>query len=1052
MKKLLFFVLLFTYLCAAREIDLTPDEEEFLKQHPVIRVHNEQSWAPFNFNANDKPQGFSIEYMHLLAKKAGFEVEFINGPSWSEFLQMIQNNELDVMLNIVQTPLRSEFLNFTKESYISTTRSIIKRKDDLSINDFSDLSHKTVAIEKGFFYEEYLKQIDPTIKLLLLPDTVQTLHAVSTGEADATIGVLPVQLYLIDKYFLSNLMPLLDPKVEILKAYGQKIGVTKRMPELVGILDKAMGAITYDELSKLNAKWFHYKNASASFLDLSAEEKEYIKNNPVVSVAFMQDYFPYSFTVDNEPKGISNEILAKIAEYTGLRFSIVPDFWGTNIEKFQNKKVQIIDSISYKKERETFAKFTKPYHEIPIVLFARKEFKTYEGLQSLQGKRVGVTQDVFFIDELKKIEPKIEVVEYKSVDQRMQDLAYGKLDAVITSFVSGNRAINRYGLSNLHVLSHIRLPRALKEDLRYGIDADNALLYSIFNKAFEFVRNNDLHRINNNWLRQEESQQFVTNNTFLTVEENEFLKQNNHTFTLCVERDDLPYQRLAGDYFGIYSEIIKTLKEKTNIDFRFVQANGQKNHLSMLKNNECDLSLSLFDTQISDENLYKSSPFWESKVVILTRDSHPFIESLDEIKNGSIGYLADEKDAAYLQNFDALNLVRFATLQELLIALSSGKIDAYIGSLAKLSYTIKSMGILNLKIAAATPYVKEHVAVFSSKNALLHGIIEKTLANIGEDEKNNIRSKWINVKVDKHIQKQTFYQIVIAVFFIIVILLFRHFQLKKLNKTIEKQNAKLQKALDELSQAQKKLIESEKMAALGNIVSGVAHEINTPLGVAYTTLTAMQTIEQKIKKDLSAYNDEKLIQYSKKLDYGFSMIEHNLKRAADLIQSFKRISVSQHMDSLAHIKLKSFIQDVAKSLKYEYIRNAHTIVVDESANISLTTYSGALAQIVTNLIMNSLKHGFKNQTKKQITIRFIQTKKGVDIHYLDNGSGIDPSIAQKIYEPFFTTDRQDGTGLGMHLVYNLVTQKLQGDIRLVPSAQGVHFVISVPDLKKSASN
>jgi signal transduction histidine kinase len=364
---------------------------------------------------------------------------------------------------------------------------------------------------------------------------------------------------------------------------------------------------------------------------------------------------------------------------------------------------------------------------------------------------------------------------------------------------------------------------------------------------------------------------------------------------------------------------------------------------------------------------------------------------------------------------------------------------------------IKSMGILNLKIAAATPYVKEHVAVFSPKNALLHGIVEKTFASIGEDEKNKIRSKWVNVKVDKHIQKQTLYQIVIAVFFIIVILLFRHFQLKKLNKTIEKQNQKLQNALDELHKAQKKLIESEKMAALGNIVSGVAHEINTPLGVAYTTLTAMQTIEQNIKRDLSAYNDEKLIKYSQKLDYGFSMIEHNLKRAAELIQSFKRISVSQHMDSLAQVKLKSFIQDVAKSLKYEYIRNAHAIVVEESANISITTYSGALAQVITNLIMNSIKHGFKNQTNKQITIRFIQTQTGVDIHYIDNGSGIDAAIASKIYEPFFTTDRQDGTGLGMHLVYNLVTQKLQGDIRLVPSEQGVHFIISIADLKRVSS-
>lgn len=164
----------------AENIKTTPDritlnskEEAFLRDHPVIRIHNEPNWAPFNFYEHGTATGFSIDYMNLLAEKIGFQVEYVSGFSWDEFITMIKERRLDVMLNIVKTAEREKFIQFTEKSYIETPIAIVVRKDETTISNFSDLYGKTVAVEKGFFYEGYLKKNHPQIKVMTVKDTTK---------------------------------------------------------------------------------------------------------------------------------------------------------------------------------------------------------------------------------------------------------------------------------------------------------------------------------------------------------------------------------------------------------------------------------------------------------------------------------------------------------------------------------------------------------------------------------------------------------------------------------------------------------------------------------------------------------------------------------------------------------------------------------------------------------------------------------------------------------------------------------------------------------------
>ena len=165
---------------------LSEEEQTFLKAHLVIRVHNEKDWPPFNYFEYGIPRGLSIDYMDLVAAKLGVTIEYITGPSWSEFLGLVKRKEPDVMLNIVKTEDRMKYLLYT-EPYIKNPNVIVSSEKS-PYETIETLFGKTVAFPKGFFYEEVLTKSFPQIKRLPVEDTLASLKAVTFGRADAALG------------------------------------------------------------------------------------------------------------------------------------------------------------------------------------------------------------------------------------------------------------------------------------------------------------------------------------------------------------------------------------------------------------------------------------------------------------------------------------------------------------------------------------------------------------------------------------------------------------------------------------------------------------------------------------------------------------------------------------------------------------------------------------------------------------------------------------------------------------------------------------------------
>jgi len=265
---------------------------------------------------------------------------------------------------------------------------------------------------------------------------------------------------------------------------------------------------------------------------------------------------------------------------------------------------------------------------------------------------------------------------------------------------------------------------------------------------------------------------------------------------------------------------------------------------------------------------------------------------------------------------------------------------------------------------------------------------------------------------------------------------------------LEKKNEALQDSLDKLNLAQKSLVESEKMASLGGLVAGVAHEINTPIGIGITASSHLseETILINDKYANSQMTNKNLSSYLEEVKESSVLISSNLARAAKLIMSFKQVAVDQSSKDIRTYNIKEYTDEVLQSLTPKFKTTNIELTLSCEDDLSVTGEPGAFAQIITNLIVNSIVHAFDDNAAGNIDINITCQKDVVRFVYTDSGKGIHTEHQNKIFEPFFTTKRgQGGSGLGLHIVYNLVVQSLHGSIKLNSEVtQGSQFIIEFP--------
>lgn len=277
----------------------------------------------------------------------------------------------------------------------------------------------------------------------------------------------------------------------------------------------------------------------------------------------------------------------------------------------------------------------------------------------------------------------------------------------------------------------------------------------------------------------------------------------------------------------------------------------------------------------------------------------------------------------------------------------------------------------------------------------------------------------------------------------------------RLLKDLEQRTAELDQSLQDLRNTQDRLIQSEKLASraerlksLGMMIAGVAHEINTPLGVA---ITAASHVEEETRKIREALENQKMTpqmldDYLNDSSEGSRLLMGNLTRAGALVASFKRVSVDEVSGDHRQFCLGDVLHDAAAILEPQLRVLGHRLNVDCPDDLILTSYPAAFVQIITNFVLNSTIHAFPDGRVGTLRVSASQIEGSVDLRYWDDGAGVSADVLRRIFDYFFTTRRgQGGSGLGLGIVHNLVTQQLGGEIEAInPPGKGLEFRILAP--------
>jgi two-component system, NtrC family, sensor kinase len=267
-------------------------------------------------------------------------------------------------------------------------------------------------------------------------------------------------------------------------------------------------------------------------------------------------------------------------------------------------------------------------------------------------------------------------------------------------------------------------------------------------------------------------------------------------------------------------------------------------------------------------------------------------------------------------------------------------------------------------------------------------------------------------------------------------------------------NHELTRTLSQLQTAQRELVESEKLASLGRLVAGVAHELNTPLGNAMTVVTALEDrwaeldVAMKSGQPLRRSQLENLVTDTRR---GQDILQRNVAKAADLVRDFKQVAIDQTSDARRKFELDKVIEDVLVMVEPRFKSTPYSIHTTLQTELRMDSYPGSLGQVLTNLLINSLVHGLHDRAQGHVWVSCSQLpgQAGwIELCVRDDGWGMDDNVRRRIFDPFFTTKLgRGGSGLGMHIVHTIVTQLLGGQIDVSSEpGQGASMTLRLPQV------
>jgi polar amino acid transport system substrate-binding protein len=521
----------------------------------------------------------------------------------------------------------------------------------------------------------------------------------------------------------------------------------------------------------------------ANTITFSKKEQLFMQNNPSIKIAMMPDFTPFSYYLEDKPVGFEHDLLKIISKKTGLKFTKIIDKWPTIYTSFKNKEIDIITSISHKEYRESFTTFTSSYYDIPIMIFVRDDFGKYNGLKSLEGKRIGVIKDVFYIKELEKLD-NLNLIMYDGYEELTKDLVFGKIDVLIQNLTNINNLIKKHVYTNIKLASELILPNTKSEDLRFGVQPEKPILSSILQKALNSITKKEKETLVNKWIGS--IKEFGGGHIELNKDEVAYL--DTKPIKYCINPNGLPFEGLNqnGKHIGMSADYYKLFEKMTSAKFKLVKTKNWSQSLDYIKEHKCDMLALGMETPERKKYLNFTSYYLKVPLVVATQVEGPFINHILDLEGKKIGITKGDAFVKILrQKYPSLEIIEVDGINDGLDKVKSDQLFAYIDTLASIGYEFQTKYFGELKIAGKiSESLKLSIAINKEEDILLN-ILQKAINKTTNELHRGILNKWIPIKYEKGVDYDLILKIVIASISLLSFIIYWNRKVIKANKLLK---------------------------------------------------------------------------------------------------------------------------------------------------------------------------------------------------------------------------------------------------------------------------
>ncbi len=505
-------------------------------------------------------------------------------------------------------------------------------------------------------------------------------------------------------------------------------------------------------------------NAYANLL--TAEEAAWVESYGKVSLAGETDWVPFDFVDEiGRFQGISWDYLQLVGEKTGLTFEVETGPWSENLAKLESRQVDLIPAINYTDERAKKMLYSSAYYNTLNYFFIRENLKEQAPVD-LAGLRVAIPKGYATADYVRAYFPDVEIIAVESIEAAIDSVLNDDADLLYDAYVVLQYWLEQDGITAIKPFISARANS--HDEVYFAVRQDLPILQSILNKGLAAITLDEHNAIIRRWLSKP-----LKNDFLMTKQERQWLAENP-TITFTGDPNWLPYEAFdeQGDYLGIVAEYLSLIETKLNIKLQYVQTDTWTESVDLVKQGKIDVLSETTDSTLAQQLTF-TEPYLSSPIVVVMNDEAIYVDDLAHIADKKIamihqyGYVETIKQA-----YPQINFLEVSSIQEGLTAVSTGKIDALIATLAQTSYHLSELGINNVHIVGQTPFQTQLAFGIKKDKPVLTRLFSRAIQSISPAEKQQILNRWGRFELKQQYDIVLIMQITIAVLVLVFALVF----------------------------------------------------------------------------------------------------------------------------------------------------------------------------------------------------------------------------------------------------------------------------------------